>query len=126
MTYTFELPIAVILPRKTGADVNKALNLNGYRNWHYQISNQVKTHFMPVIVEPFKAKRIRISYTVTKRRKARYDTMNIVTIVDKFFCDWLVAQGMIPDDSCENVELGGAVGGYGDFDRCVAVVEKLS
>jgi len=125
MIYTFELPISVILYRKTKTDVKKTLNLNGYRNWHYQISNEVKHNFMPITVEPFRAKRIKISYRVTKRRKARYDTMNIITIVDKFFCDWLVSERMIPDDSCENVEIGGVVGDYGIRDCCTAEIEIL-
>jgi len=125
MTYTFTLPLSVILPRKKVPDVKKALNLNGYRNWHYQISNEVKHLFMPITVEPFNAKRVRISYSITKKRKARYDTMNIITIVDKFFCDWLVAEKMLPDDSCENVEIGSCVGSYGVEDRCIAIVEIM-
>ena len=125
MIYTFELPMAVTLPRKTMADIRKSLNLNGYRNWHYITSNEVKHLFIPITVEPFQANRIRISYHVTKKRKARFDTMNIITVVDKFFCDWLVSQKMIPDDACVNVEIGSCVGDYGEFDMCIATVEIM-
>ncbi len=109
-TYHFNLPISVTLPRKRKQDKKVMLNMNVYRNLHYQVSNQVKQAFEPVYSEPFKAKEIRVSYTVLRSSRRRYDTMNIVSIVDKLFLDWLVNNKMIPDDTCDNVYYGNISG----------------
>ena len=108
MTESFEfiLPISVILPMKRKADKKVMLNLNVYRNLHYQVNNDVKDIFKPDSVYAFRAEIIEISYTVYKTTKRKYDTMNIISIVDKFFLDWLVTNNYLPDDTCLNVRYG--------------------
>ena len=106
----FELPTSVILPRKTKEDKRIALNLNVYRNTKYMVNNQIKQLFKPDKIEIFRANRIRISYHVEKKSKRIYDILNIVSVVDKFFLDWMVKMKMIPDDNLFNVEYGKITG----------------
>lgn len=121
------LPISVTLPRKTKADKKVMLNMNNYRNMHHQISNQAKHEFEPISGQGFSANRIRISYRVEKTTKRKYDTMNIVSIVDKFFLDWLVNNGRLIDDTCDNVEYG-SIDGVNDCEesRVIARIEILA
>lgn len=37
-----ELPVFIMIPRKTKADRKISINLNTYRNTHYVINNQLK------------------------------------------------------------------------------------
>ncbi len=120
----FELPIFVYLPRKTMDDKKSMLNMNVYRNQKHFVSNQVKQLFRPVeIPNDFKAFRIEISYRVEKTTNRKYDTMNIISIVDKFFLDWLVSNGFLPDDTCKNVQYGKIIGYNGcSKDRVIAEI----
>ena len=102
-SYKFILPISVTLPRKRVANKKIMLNLNIYRNLHFQVNNQIKELFKPIELSEFKAEKISISYVLEKTSKRKFDTMNIISIVDKFFLDWLVENEYIPDDTCENV-----------------------
>lgn len=81
--------------------------MNTYRNLHHMVNNQIKQLFEPYPDKPgFKANKIRVSYKVYKKTKRKYDLMNIISVVDKFFLDWLVNNGAIPDDCVDNVEYG--------------------
>ena len=125
-TYIFYLPTFVMLPRKTKADKRISLNLNIYRNLHPMVNNQVKQIFEPIKREVFKAEKIRISYYVEKKMRRLFDTKNITTVVDKFFCDWLVKSGYIPDDNFMHVCYGSEDGTMGCVtDRVIATVEIL-
>jgi hypothetical protein len=76
------------------------LNLNWYRNAHFQLLNKTKQAYYPDLFVPlFKASEISISYTLVWNSKRRTDLMNWIAVADKYFLDWLVAQGYIPDDS---------------------------
>ena len=108
--YRFVLPDCVYLPRKTKEDKKVMLNMNIYRNLHHSLNNQVKQAFEPIETELFKAERIRISYYVYKKSKRKFDTMNVISVVDKFFLDWLVKHEYIPDDNCDNVCYGNIYG----------------
>jgi len=106
----FILPLFVTLPRKRNPDKKVMLNLNIYRNMHFQVNNQVKELFKPISIYAFRAEVIEISYTVYKTTKRKYDTMNIISIVDKFFLDWLVENNYLLDDTCLNVRYGSIEG----------------
>lgn len=95
-----DLPIGIKIGRK-----NYALNLNIYRNAHYQTLNKMKIEFSKVI-EPelmklpsFKS--IDLTYTLYPKTKRLCDIANVCSIVDKFFCDALVNIGKLPDDNYE-------------------------
>ncbi len=108
--HKFILPLSVILPQKRKNDKKIMLNMNVYRNLHFQVNNQVKQYFKPIEISEFKANMISISYFVEKTTKRKYDTMNIVSIVDKYFLDWLVENKYLPDDTCINVHYGKIIG----------------
>jgi hypothetical protein len=126
MKYEFILPLSVILPRKTKEDKKIMLNLNVYRNLHHAINNQVKQLFLPIEWYLFKAGKIKISYKIQKKTKRKFDTMNIISVVDKFFLDWLVKMQYIPDDTFNNVSYG-SIDGKNDceFDRVIAEITVI-
>jgi len=85
------------------------LNLNQYRNAHYHTLNRAKVLFstqvqpdidkLPVFSEP-----VELEYTLNPGSKRRMDIANVLSIVDKFFCDALVSSGKIPDDSHQYIK----------------------
>ena len=98
-----DLPIDIKIGRK-----NCALNLNFYRNAHYQTLNKMKVEFSKVI-EPeldklpsFKS--VDLTYTLYPKTKRLCDISNVCSIVDKFFCDALVNKGKLPDDNYQYIK----------------------
>ena len=91
--YKFDLPIYIHFGSK-----KISLNLNWYRNAHFMILNRTKQEYFPMIIEPFRADRIHIHYCLIWNSKRRTDLMNWITVADKYFVDWLVGMGYIPDD----------------------------
>ena len=89
-----------------------ALNLNTYRNAHFHVLNQAKKQFMvSLFVEHIdflnhKFQGVKITYTIIPHNKVMFDTQNVLSIVDKFFCDALVESGIIPDDNYNYVSYG--------------------
>jgi len=97
-----KIPLFVKVAKK--ADGKKyALNLNYYRNWHFQTSNAVKQKFcenMECILSGVKFKLpIEIKFKLFKSSNRHIDRSNILSIAEKFFCDALVHYGCIPDDN---------------------------
>lgn len=126
--YHFIFPLYIELPRKRTKDKRVPLTLNWYRNAHHNESNEVKRLFAPLYSELWggQAQKIKITYQIHKIGRARFDTMNFVSVIDKFFCDWLVNNGHIKDDDFSRVSLGGATGkNQCKTARCLAVVELL-
>ena len=86
-----------------------ALNLNVYRNAHYQVLNKAKIIFKNQLfqnypeIQEIKAHQVEIGYYIERCDKRVFDTMNIISIVDKFFLDALVESGCIPDDNYKYV-----------------------
>lgn len=82
---------------------NFHFNLNNYRNWHYQVSNNLKIAYKDiaeerlvlVCVEP----PIRLHFILWKKDKRKVDRANVLSIHEKFFCDALVELNYIPDDN---------------------------
>lgn len=93
-----DLPLKLGLGRK-----NYALNLNVYRNAHYQVLNHLKVSFTeqlePDLKKLPKLSKANLVYTYYPGSKRLSDTANVCSIVDKFFCDALVKAGVIPDDN---------------------------
>jgi len=82
------------------------LNLNYYRNAHYQVLNKAKIQFKnnllceyPELACMEQASEIFIEYTVVPNNKRKFDTGNLISIVEKFFLDALVDSGVIEDDN---------------------------
>lgn len=99
-------PLWVPQTKTTGKKFH--INLNVYRNTHYQTLNTVKIRYkeimhsqimmLPVFTTP-----IRIAYRVYPATKRLFDLANVVSIHEKFFCDALVEAGKLPDDNYEYI-----------------------
>lgn len=79
------------------------LNLNEYRNWHYQVNNSIKKKYceqMKTQLEGVKLKTpIRLNFTLWRKDKRVGDRANVLAVVEKFFCDALKEYGCIEDDN---------------------------
>lgn len=97
------LPLYLLLSKKEGGK-KYYINLNQYRNWHFQVSNNLKRKYSQIVSSllppnlSFKNK-IELTFTLWKRDKRRQDRANPLSIHEKFFCDALVSTGAIPDDN---------------------------
>lgn len=100
-------PLSVSLPRKTKADRKIYLNLNVYRNLHYIVNNQAKeiyNELMKPYLSGLKFKGpISLTFQLFKKTRRKTDRSNILSIVEKFFCDALVHYGCIPDDNDDHI-----------------------
>ena len=81
------------------------INLNNYRNWHHQVSNNIKIKYSDIVANKllrYKNKnfpKIKLEFTYYKPTKAKRDRSNILSIHEKFFCDALTKIGFIADDN---------------------------
>ena len=102
------LPLAVYLPRKTKPAKKIYINLNEYRNWHYQVSNQAKDIYKKDLESQLKGLKfdgkITLIFTLFRGDKRRVDRSNILSIHEKFFCDALTFYGCIKDDNDNFIE----------------------
>ena len=119
----------IVEVKKTKKNCNRWLNLNNYRNWHHQESASIKREFKPILVPedwPGCVSKIKVSYYVNRAGKITYDTMNVVSIVDKFFLDWLINNGYLEDDAYCNVSYGQISGANGcEKSEAVVYVEVI-
>jgi hypothetical protein len=101
-------PISVILPRKTKPNRKIMLNLNNYRNWCFPIAFQAKqayTEALKLSLRGLKLKKgIDLRFVLYKPSNRKSDRSNVLSIVEKFFCDSLVHYKCIPDDSDEFIK----------------------
>ena len=105
------LPLAVTLPRKRKADCKFILNLNNYRNSHFQILNQAKQLYSGVVlaslVDAGVGPSFRLSghlffrFALFPATARRTDVSNPCSVIDKFTCDALSHYGVIEDDNYE-------------------------
>jgi hypothetical protein len=121
----------VCLPRKTKEDRKIMLNMNVYRNLHHSVNHQIKKLFTPIehdadflCSQVSNPRPVKISYVVEKKTKRKFDTMNIVSIVDKFFLDWMVENNYLEDDSFKHVSYGSIIGSNDcKYNRVIAYIE---
>lgn len=83
------------------------LNMNDYRNAHYQVLNKAKVEYKRLLRDEIlqlpKMNVININYDVTLGDNRRHDGMNIVSVTSKFFLDALVEYGVLEDDNTKHV-----------------------
>lgn len=102
--FTCRSPIELYIPRKTKPAKLIRLNMNEFVNYHRFTLNTAKSLYNTMMTEPLK-EMVRlveiesIEYYYFKRINRKIDRANVLTIVDKFFCDALVYHGKIPDDN---------------------------
>jgi len=103
------MPLFVIRPRKTKADVKMIFNLNNYRNWYYRYSNWAKQEYADIArarLGNFKAlpgQRIGLTFTLYRVDRRKGDRANVLCIHEKFFCDAMEKAGTIPNDNDDNI-----------------------
>lgn len=83
---------------------NFILNLNVYRNAHYQTLNTVKLRYKQILEEQIKElpefkEQIQIVYRLFPKTRRRTDIGNVLSIHQKFFEDALTEYGKIVDDN---------------------------
>lgn len=118
---TIVAPLFVMLPRKTKEDKKIIINLNGYRNWHYIISNEAKKKYKLAIREQLRGLKyntpINLTFKLFKGSRRKSDRANVLSIHEKFFCDALTEYGVIEDDSDEFI---------GETRYCSGGLDKLN
>lgn len=96
--WTISLPVAVAVSSKKKFN----LNLNWYRNAHFQVLNKAKAEFErvvgPLLRGVPKLDRITLEYVHFHGSGTVPDTNNVCTVADKFFADTLVSRGILQDD----------------------------
>lgn len=99
--YTFNMPLYFKLS-KSDKGKKYHINLNNYRNWHYQVSNNLKKLYKACAshqLEGLKFGQIDITFKLWKASRRRIDRANPLSIHEKFFCDALTELACIPDDN---------------------------
>ena len=98
---------------------NFILNLNNYRNTHYQSLNKAKINYKEMIKDQLHDKvfncPIQIEYQYFPGTKRLTDIGNVVSIHQKFFEDALSELGCIPDDNYKYVP--SSVCSFGGIDK---------
>lgn len=102
-----------------------ALNLNVYRNAHFQSLNKAKVNFKEALreqIEPIKPMtRCTVRYVLFVGSRRLTDVANVCTVVDKFFMDAMVEFGKLPDDNYEH--LPKVIYEFGGYDKANPRVE---
>lgn len=101
-----KLPLFIDMPMKRKNDKRYYLNLNGYRNWCFIVSNNIKKQFKLEIESQlnFKLVKPNFEYQLYYKDKRRRDKMNIISILDKFLLDAMVECGCFKDDNDANTD----------------------
>ena len=102
----FQLKLPMRMKVNKGGD-EESLNLNVYRNLHFYKLNHQKKAFhdfvKPLLRGLPSMEAISLHYEINPKGGSRLDTMNVGSIVDKFFSDALVLNQIIPDDDYKHV-----------------------
>lgn len=97
--WTISLPLSVAVSKKK----QFILNLNRYRNAHFQVLAKAKVEFervvKPLLKNVPKLDKCYLEYVHYPGKGVLPDTNNVCSIVDKFFADTLVNCGILKDDS---------------------------
>jgi len=101
-------PLYIVLERKTKPDKKIFVNMNTYRNLHFQINNQVKIKYKELLKEQLIGVKIKtpveITYKVYKARNNNLDKMNVVSITSKYLLDAITELGCWTDDNDDFVK----------------------
>lgn len=124
------------VPIRLEVGINKKkmhyLNLNGYRNWQFQLNNQLKKLFKITVAEDIRNLKpvggpVRITYSIFYPTKRAFDVDNIGTVISKFTMDALVEFEILVDDNYNYVpEIKFEYGGIDkDNPRCDVKIEEI-
>ena len=108
------------------------LNLNNYRNWQFQLNNQLKKTFKITVAKDIRNLEpvggpVKITYSIFYPTKRAFDVDNIGTVISKFTMDALVEFEIIEDDNYHFVpEIVFEFGGIDkENPRCDVLIEEL-
>lgn len=112
----FSIPLYVYVSKRKKFN----LNLNDYRNTHYQELSKAKNSVETLVLlrlrgSPDISTPAKLTVTLWKEGKRRRDLSNVCSIADKFVCDAMVKSGVIKDDSCDEIVRVEYI--YGGIDR---------
>jgi len=99
---TLSLPLYIMNRSKR----RRWLTMNNYRNWHYQVSNDIKRKFKSEITPLLDFRlsgKVKIEYFYFAPDKRTRDLMNVISVVDKFFQDAMVENDCIESDDLSTV-----------------------
>lgn len=123
LQYKLTAPVSIPISKNKSL----ALNLNVYRNAHFQSLNKAKVNFkahMAEQIEPITPmNKVHVKYILFVGSKRLLDIANVCTVVDKFFMDALVEMGKLPDDNYEH--LTNITFEYGGYDKANPRVEII-
>lgn len=98
MVHTLSSPLRVAVTKNK----DFILNLNNYRNAHYQTLNRAKIKYKEVMKSQIEdlppMERVKVTITLYPGTARKCDLSNVCSIHDKFFMDALVELGKLPDD----------------------------
>lgn len=129
---TFSVPIKLVVG--TRKPRTYYINLNGYRNWAFQLNNQLKKQFKFEASEAIKNllpvpedKKVRVTYEIYYPTRRVFDIDNIGSVVTKFTHDALVEKGILEDDNFKIVrEINYKYGGVDkENPRCDVTLEII-
>lgn len=79
------------------------LNLNVYRNLHYRVNAEAKIRYCEEMMGQMYRLKLKhpleLHFMLHRGNRRMGDRANVLTIVEKFFCDALVHYQCIPDDN---------------------------
>lgn len=131
MTESFKNFVITVPTRvKVSNKKQKSLNLNIYRNLNYFSLNTQKKNFKTIVKNEIKKipklGKIDIHYEIFHNTKAIIDTMNVGSIVNKFFEDALVELGVIPDDNYLYIRNHSfSFGGLSDKPKAIVTITEI-
>ncbi len=103
------------------------LNLNNYRNAHYQVINNAKVNYKQEMLKQIKSlpayKKIMVDYKLFPKTKRKMDIGNVIAIHKKFFEDALVEFKRLPDD--DYMHITSSSESFGEVDKNNPRVEIL-
>jgi hypothetical protein len=100
-----ELPLFVMIPRKTKEDKKFVMNINSYRNTHHIVLNDAKKQMAEYVISVLRDLEwrfkppLRFTYTVFPGNGRKFDLANVLSVVQKFTDDALITAGLITDDN---------------------------
>lgn len=102
--FTCKSPIVVDIPRKTKPPKRMRLNMNAFVNYHRFDLNKIKITYNilmrdQLVSMPQCAQIENITYQYFKPSNRKIDRANVLSIIEKFFCDALVYHRKIEDDN---------------------------
>ena len=101
------LPLFVMLPRKTKDDVKFIVNLNNFTKFHHRTIADAKIKYSELVKKAVKEihhfNKCEIEFKYFHGNNRKLDKSNPCCIIEKFACDELTKLGFWDDDDSETI-----------------------